>query len=65
MTVLQHPVVTGALAGFLAATAVDVQAFRSFKSFDEFKRYSWTLAAFRAVQGLIIGALSAVGVGAL
>lgn len=62
---LQHPAVAGAIAGFLTATAVDFQAFRAFKSYDEFRRYQWGLAAFRAVQGIVIGALSVIGIGAL
>lgn len=65
MELLQHPIVTGALAGFLAATAVDFQAFRAFKSFQEFRSYSWGLAAFRAVQGIVLGVLAALGIGAL
>ena len=65
MDVLQHPIIAGAVAGFLTATAVDFQAFRAFQTFGEFKRYNWTLAGFRAVQGVVIGAVSAAGIWAL
>lgn len=65
MEFLQQPVVAGAIAGFLTATAVDIQAFRAFETFGEFKAYNWSTAAFRAVQGIVIGALSVLGIGAL
>ena len=52
-----------ALAGVLAAAAVDLQAFRSFKSLSEFASYSWSTAIFRWGQGAIVGALTALGLG--
>lgn len=65
MDALQHPIVVGAIGGLIVATAVDFQAFRAFKSYEEFRSYSWGLAAFRAVQGAVLGALSVIGIGAL
>ena len=63
-TLLAHPVVRGAITGSLAAAAVDFQAFRSWKSFDDVTKYDWRLAAFRWVQGAIVGGLAGLGFGA-
>lgn len=59
---LMHPVVRGAIAGAVAASAIDIQAFRSFKSATDLKTYSWSLALFRWVQGAVFGALTALGI---
>ena len=61
---LQHSVVRGALTGIVAAAAVDYAAFRSWKSFADARGYSWSVAAFRWVQGAITGALAALGLDA-
>ena len=58
-----HPVLIGAVAGVVTATAIDRQAFAAFKSFDEAAAYNWRLAAWRACQGAVIGAMSALGLG--
>ncbi len=61
---LQNPIVKGAISGTLAAASVDINAFRQWKSFDDAAAYDWKKAAFRWVQGAIVGALSAAGLGA-
>lgn len=65
MEFLQHPAVSGAIAGILVATKQDWDSFRGFKSFREFAQYSWGLFAWRAFQGAVIGAASVYGIGAL
>jgi len=55
----------GALTGVLAAAAVDVQAFRAWRSMEEFAAYDWRLAAFRWGQGAVLGVLSALGLGGI
>jgi hypothetical protein len=62
--VLRQPLVKGAIAGFLAAAAIDFQAFRTWKSFDDAHAYNWRLAAWRWLQGAVTGALVALGLGA-
>jgi len=64
MTLLQHPVVKGALAGFVTAALVDFAAFRSWDDFGDVKTYNWNTALFRWVQGIVVGALTALGIGA-
>ncbi len=61
---LQNPIVKGAISGTLAAASVDINAFRQWKSFDDAAAYDWKKAIFRWVQGAIVGALSAAGLGA-
>jgi hypothetical protein len=61
---LAHPVVRGALAGLLAAAAVDLGAFRAWKTWQEAATYHWGTASFRWVQGACIGALTGLGFGA-
>lgn len=63
MEILQHPVARGAMSGVVAAAAVDIAAFRSWRSFDEAAAYEWKLAAWRWFQGAVWGALVAVGLG--
>jgi hypothetical protein len=48
----------GAVAGFVTAALVDYQAFRAFKSVEEFASYNWGLAAFRWAQGAVSGAIA-------
>lgn len=65
MDLLHHGIVRGALSGAIAAAAVDVAAFRSWKSAQDGLTYAWGVAAFRWAQGAILGALTAAGLGAL
>lgn len=62
--VFQSHLTQGAISGFLAAAAVDFQAFRAWKSFDDAKAYSWSTATFRWVQGAVVGFITAAGLGA-
>ena len=62
---LQHPVVKGALAGFLAAAYIDYLAFKSWKTAEEARAYKWDTAILRWAQGLIVGGVSASGLGFL
>ncbi len=62
---LHNPLVAGAISGALAGAAVDIAAFRAFKTIDEFAAYSWATAAFRTVRGAIFGAMAAAGLGAI
>jgi len=61
--ILVSPVVHGAITGALAAGAIDFQAFRSWKSFDEASKYAWGMAAWRWLQGAVVGAVGAAGLG--
>jgi len=63
--ILHSAAFKGALAGLISAAGVDLHAFSGMKSADEFLRYSWTLAAFRWVQGAALGALTGLGYGAI
>ena len=59
---LANPVVRGAIAGGIVAIHLDIEAFKSFKSFDEFARYKWSTAAFRFLQGALNGAGVVAGI---
>lgn len=63
--IISSPLVAGALSGLLSAAAVDYAAFRTWDDWHDLTSYSWGLATFRWVQGAIIGAIAALGVGAL
>lgn len=65
MEFLQHPAVSGAIAGVLVATKQDWDSFRSWQSFQQAREYRWGLFAWRAFQGAVIGAASVYGLGAL
>ena len=58
-------VLAGAVAGFVSAFAVDLHAFKAWKSVEEFTRYDWKTAAFRWALGAVMGAVSAMGLGDL
>jgi hypothetical protein len=60
---LHNHLTQGAISGLLSAAAVDFQAFRSWKSFQDAASYSWGTAAFRWVQGAIVGFVTAAGLG--
>jgi hypothetical protein len=65
MNTLTALVLKGAAAGLIAALATDLGSFKSWKSFDDALSYDWKVAAFRWIQGAVLGALSALGVGAV
>ena len=58
----QHPIVQGAVQGFMAAAVVDVLAFRKWQRWEDAVVYDWRVASWRWVQGTITGALVAFGV---
>lgn len=60
---LHNPILMGALSGFIAAVTVDYHAFLSWTSFGFFKSYSWSTAIFRWIQGIVVGAITAAGIG--
>lgn len=59
--ILHHPITAGAVSGIVTAAAVDLHAFRSWKSFHEAAAYDWQLAAWRWFQGGVTGAIGAAG----
>lgn len=59
------PLVRAAIEGASVAAMVDFKAFRSWQSFDDFCAYSWKTAAFRWLQGAILGLALASGFGVL
>lgn len=56
-------ILAGAVSGAISAAGTDFGAFRSWKSFQDAARYDWPTAIFRWVQGAILGALGALGLG--
>lgn len=63
---LQHsPIVKGALSGFVSAAAVDLHAMFKFTGWKDFSQYNWSTATFRWAIGLVTGALTAAGLGAI
>lgn len=63
VTFLHSPIAHAALVGALTSAAVDYQAFRTWHTFHDFTSYAWDLALFRWVQGAVIGAATAAGIG--
>lgn len=57
MVYLAHPVVQGALAGFITAALVDLQAWQSWDD----ARFQIGTATFRWVQGAVLGAATMAG----
>lgn len=62
---IANPLVAGAVAGLIAGAASDISAFRSWKSFDEARQYSWNLAIWRWFQGAVFGVIAAAGLAGL
>lgn len=58
---LENKFVQGAIAGFLSAAVVDFAAFRAWKSFREATTYDWRTAAWRWLQGIVVGVVTAAG----
>ena len=55
----------GALTGWASAAGVDYHAFSQWKSLDEAKKYNWSTAIWRWIQGAITGAVTGTGLGVL
>lgn len=62
---LANPLVRGAITGWVVASAADIVAFRSWKSYDEAMKYDYKIMAWRWGQGIVGGVLTALGLGAL
>lgn len=60
-----HPLVAGAITGWVSAAAVDFAAFKSWQSFDDARKYSWSVAAWRWFQGAVVGLVAAAGLAGL
>ncbi len=66
LTLVGHsPYFHGALVGAIAAAVVDIQAFRTWKTWHDAETYSWSTASFRWLQGAALGVITAVGIGGL
>lgn len=52
-----NKVLTGAVSGWVAAAAIDFEAFRSWQRVEDALTYSWKIAVFRWIKGAILGAL--------
>lgn len=63
--ILGNTIVAGAISGFIAASTVDIVAFRNWKSFDDAAKYAWNVAYWRWFQGTVSGALTALGIAGL
>ena len=55
----------GAITGFLPAVAIDLHVLMAGQDWSVLKTFNWNKATFRWVVGLVGGALTAVGYGAL
>lgn len=55
----------GALSGLLAAAAVDVHTFQTWKTAEDAKGFNWATAGQRWLFGAVSGAIGALGFGAL
>ena len=59
------PIVMGAIVGAASAAKIDYSSFRSWKSFRDAYTYDWGTAAWRWLQGAVIGAVGVSGLTAL
>jgi hypothetical protein len=64
-TIIHSSAFKGALSGLVAAILVDVHAFVKFQGWGDVIKYNWGVASFRWVVGIISGALTGSGYGAL
>jgi hypothetical protein len=55
----------GAVSGFLSAAVVDFHAMSKFNGWTDFAAYNWSVATFRWAMGIVTGALSGMGLGAM
>lgn len=59
-----HQIAAGAIAGLVTAIEADLDAFRAWQSWHDAAVYDWRTASFRWAKGIVIGALSGLGLGA-
>jgi hypothetical protein len=64
-TIFHSKTFAGALAGLTSAMIVDIGAFRGWKKWQDALTYDWGIASFRWFQGVVIGAITGAGYGAL
>jgi hypothetical protein len=60
-----HPVAAGAFSGFVGAVLIDLAAFKRWQRWQDACVYDWSVATMRWTQGLVGGALGALGLGAI
>ena len=60
-----HQAIAGALTGLVTAIEADFAAFRAWQSWHDAAIYDWRTATFRWCKGVVIGALSGLGLGAV
>jgi len=58
---LALPFVQAIITGLVGGIAVDIVAFRTFKSWNEFAAYDWSIFSWRAFQGAVGGVLGYFG----
>ena len=58
---LALPFVQAVITGLVGGIAVDIVAFRTFKSWNEFASYDWSIFSWRAFQGAVGGVLGYFG----
>lgn len=59
---LHNRIVQGAITGFISAAWIDFVAFRSWKTYRDATAYDWQTAIFRWGQGVVTGAITALGI---
>lgn len=63
--ILHSAAFKGAVAGFASAFSVDLHAFTKFNGWKDFGSYDFGVATFRWFTGIVTGALTGAGYGAL
>lgn len=58
---LAHPIAKGIITGIVTGIAGDVAAFRAWKTWQDAAVYDYATLSFRAVQGAIVGLITAAG----
>jgi hypothetical protein len=58
---LDNKLVQGALSGLLAAIVVDIHAFIKWRDYDHFAEFNYKLMLVRWLQGIVSGAVLALG----
>lgn len=62
---MANPLIAGMVTGLVTAAAADFAAFKSWQSFDDARKYSWSIAAWRWFQGAVIGLITSAGLAGL
>jgi len=64
-SLLQHPILQGAISGALGGLVVDINAYLAWAKARDGMIYDVRVALSRIVQGAVSGALAAAGLGGL